>query len=464
MLDSINENSKEDLLLFEEFKQTVLIEGNSFFNKKIKIFSEKNFSTFEDRYIKNYISDKNYSFLEKIDLQTSNTTDSFKHLFANYLWLYNYFFSSIRNHRYYKVGRTLEAKIKDVSFLLGKDLNENFFPKYGFANCGISYTHNKYEEVCVIHIFMKKLFENKDLIYKEELEKEIKLINVKNELEFYRGKEYKKAGIKAILLFLLFPNKYEPIVSYTDKNMIVDCFLEDKSDDVDKDILEIRKKFDIKTSFYTDDLLYKWNKNKQLSTVIKNKFKLGMFQDSASARLKKFIPYDEDYLGKLAKDKCQNGLLAEELVFNTYFKEFIDKKGVVLQPILQKLIDIKYIEFEDENYNKLMKKSTKDICHFSKNINAFAPFDIICPIDGKVFFVEVKSFKNSREIFFSYSELKFAFENIENYFVVIVTNNSLYKIDNLNDALFQIYNELLELKSGIGFLEIETIKIKLDVI
>ncbi|WP_419770810.1 MAG: hypothetical protein ACNI3C_03225 [Candidatus Marinarcus sp.] len=368
MIDAINKGSKKDLVLFEKFKQTVLVKGKSFFDENINICSPENFLMFEEQYIKNYISAKNISFREKTALQTVGTTKSFKHLFVNYLWLYNYFFSSI-NNKYYKVSRTKKSKIEDVSFLLGYELDEKFFPEYGFANCGISYTQNKYEEVCVIHIFIKKLFENQDLISKEEeLQKEIKSINVKNELEFYRGKEYKKAGIKAILLFLLFPDKYEPIVSYADKEMIVEEFLGEIGNDVDEDILTIRERENIITSFYTDELIHKWNKNKQLSRVIKNKLQLGMFYDSASAKLKEIIPYDEDYLGKIANDKCKNGLLAEELVFNTYYKEFINKKGVVLQPILQKLVDIKYIDFKDENYNELMKKSTKDICHFSKNI------------------------------------------------------------------------------------------------
>ncbi len=462
MLDSINENSKEDLLLFEEFKQTVLIEGNSFFNKKIRIFSEKNFSTFEDRYIKNYISDKNYSFLEKIDLQTSNTTDSFKHLFANYLWLYNYFFSSIRNHRYYKVGRTFEAKIKDVSFLLGKDLNENFFPKYGFANCGISYNQNKYEELCVIHSFIKKLSKEKDLINREEdLENVIKSINVKNELEFYHGKEYKKAGIKSILLFLLFPNKYEPIVSYTDKEMIVEHFLEERGDDIDKDILKIRKQYNIKTSFYVDDLIYKWNKNKQLTQIIKNKFQLGDIKLKEFNKIEKIsVLADEDFQEK-EKNKRRRGLEAEEIVF-CYYKEYIKK---IKDPsiILNILRDLKLINFS-KMHNILSRKSIGELCHYSKYIDTYAPFDLICPIDRKVFFIEVKSTMDGSTIYLSYNELRFAVENINNYLLIVVFNGKIYEVEELNDNLVIIYEKLESLKKEFSFLEINKIKIALKTV
>lgn len=124
-----------------------------------------------------------------------------------------------------------------------------------------------------------------------------------------------------------------------------------------------------------------------------------------------------------------------------------DNKKVLMNELIKILGTNKLIEIS----NKL-----KQLIHYSKNFNQFAPFDLFYTRGQELVYVEVKS-TTGNEIFFSNEELEFAFKNLENYMVKVVKENKIYNLD-LSDIIIDYH----ELRNSTSSWKIDTIKVKID--
>lgn len=440
------QNNQKDYELFEEFKTTFIINKCSLFDKSLNVFNQKNLDEFEERFIKNYIAGNNQKFNEKAFQQLKNSSFEFKHFFTNYLWLYNLFFSSLDDGHYH-VSKSVASKKSELELYLEQSISDHLIPKYGFANCGTSYNTRKDVEICYIHIFMKKIFDNPNILNEENaLIQFIKTMSVQKQLIHYIGANVFKAGIKNILLFLLIPEKFDPIVSYTDKENILKGFGKiDVNRDIDDNLLLIRQKFNIQNSFYDDENLQKWQNIKRQSTP-KKSYEIKIinpdFLNLNSTLNQNFVLKTNEDLKEEYNNKLIAGKKAEEIVYLDLVTNFMSnpkKLGSYFKIISQELTNL----YTLEKIQPLMNKSLKEICMFSTYIHTTAPFDIVYTNGSSVKFVEVKSCSSKPyKIFMSFNELKFAFENIDHYELKIVIDEKIYSLDNfpIEDLYYEINN------------------------
>ncbi|MDD4506555.1 MAG: DUF3883 domain-containing protein [Sulfurospirillaceae bacterium] len=448
------QNNKEDYHLFETFKTTFIINKCSFFDKKLQILNKQNLNEFEQRFIINYIAGNGQSFTDKAYQQLANSSLEFKHFFTNYVLLYNFFFSS-HDYGHYKVAKAVSSKQNELESYLGKSILKDLIPQHGYANCGTFYNTKKDVELSYIHIFIKKIFEYPELLNDEKaLIDFIKHMNVRTQLMHYIGPNVFKAGIKNILLFLFFPSKFEPIVSYTDKEKIVSGFGRINYDkDIDDNLFLIREKYNIKNSFYENEHILKWQnvkkeivRNKKNSDVLSAKIINHHVSEHNSKLNNTFIVKSNTDLNAEYTQKLISGQNAEEIVYLDLEQKYMSNKkdmGHYIKIITKELSNL----YSFEKIQPLMNKPLKEICMFSSYVHTMAPFDILYTNGSSVKYVEVKNCSTKPyKIFMSVNELHFAYDNIEHYELMVVINNQIYSCKDF--PIEQLYNEILYINSN----------------
>lgn len=232
-------------------------------NNEDDIFTEENINECIECFIANSVDSKK-TFNEKLKEQFKGASVGAQKLFAHAIWLWGFSVNGSRNC--------------DLVFIEKR----NCRPKQGFGNCGLYHLSDKYNEICFVIRLFKAVFAKcegktkdkiKDLIegvclsykYKEAYE----------EYEYYKDldvvkEQNGKRPMADILLYLSNPEKYEPIVSTTHKNAIVNCFYDLIKDDkpvpdmADEQIGKIREKIgeikgDKNFSFYDPGLRRLWD-------------------------------------------------------------------------------------------------------------------------------------------------------------------------------------------------------------
>ncbi len=154
--------------------------------------------------------------------------------------------------------------------------------------------------------------------------------------------------------------------------------------------------------------------------------------------------FEKEKFLEIEKSKIENGVNAEKLVYES-IKNDVNRKVLINE--LNKFF----------SNNKITEISSKieDLIHYSKNFDPYAPFDLFNTRDDELIFIEVKSTTNN-EIYFSKSEIEFAYENIKNYIVKIVKDNEIYELE-IFDLIEEIYNNINNNQKWIY----DTIKIRL---
>ena len=244
-----------------------------------------------------------------------------------------------------------------------------------------------------------------------------------------------------MLNYLFNPDTYEPIVDTSCKENIVKHYLgKVNKNTLDEDILSIRKNqigFDI--SLF--DICKKSGISK---TAYVLELELEEKKDDFIVSLSSKNYKDDDLLDKYKK-QIENGLNAELLVYDEIMKN-IDKK-VLVNELGKKLGTEKFGEIN----NKL-----EQLIHYSKNFDKYAPFDLLSTRGQELLYIEVKS-TTGNEIYFSKSELEFAYDHIENYVVKVVKDKEIY-----NFSIDEILFEYFEYKEKINLWLIDTIKVKIS--
>lgn len=417
---------------FLKFKDIFFRDGKSIFDSSIKLFDNNEvFEEFEKRIIKNYDSSKKNS-VEKYTLQLKNSSKKFRHFFSNLIYLYN-----LPIHETYK-----ETKINEIltylDYSIDKSSINKLFIEDGIASYG-GLKRSKYYDINFLYFFTKKYKDNL-LINPNELINTLNLYELMSPLTNEKIDNRNLLPSRHMLNYLFNPDVYEPIVNTSCKENIVKYYLgKVNKNTIDEDILSIRKN---KTGFEVSlfDICKKSGMSKTAYVVnLDFKQKKDDFKVSLSSK-----NYKEDDLVDKYKRQIENGLNAELLVYNDIIKE-VDEKVLLNQLI--KLISFNKIEEISDKLERLI--------HYSKNFDKYAPFDLISTQGQELVYIEVKS-TIGNEIYFSKSELEFAYEHIENYLVKVVKDGEIYDF-----SLYEVICEYFELKEKINLCSIDTIKVKI---
>lgn len=465
MATYVLDNNPDDYNLYKIFYSNFIVKKISYFDSSIH-FSNDILAKYETAIFENYIDGTVLTFDEKIRLQLENKSRELRHFSANLLWLYNFFLSSIV-YGSYKVDKAVKTKRQEVQNVLNETVSIDLFPSIGYANAGQAYKTKKYEELAYFYIFVKKVYSQPELLEVKNLDALLSFVenmNLATDLPQKIFRTLNKTGAKNILLFLLAPEKYEPIISYTDKIKIVKAYYPDGINDINKALLYIRYKYNITDSFYSSKNIKVWNGQDSLpkaiiiqknNTNLKNTFRKTKIEDKDDLQESYFCNID-------------TGLEGENIVAEMLYKKYLDKlnasqKSQSVMLIQKSLLTIGY-KLDDISAN-VLNKNLQEISHFSKNIHTKAPFDIIYTQNAEVFFVEVKSTSNNNQsfkIYFSLNELDFAIKNAQNYELYVVKNNSIFEVDT-NDLL-SIFDDILTYNIENSEAQIEQISLFISIL
>ena len=426
---------KHNNLVYDEFlkfKEAFFEKGVSFFDHNIKLFDTNEvFEEFEKRIIKNY-DDSKLKSVSKYLKQLKNSSEKVRHFFACIAWLYNYPIHDKKN----------STKTYEIKEYLGEyyheDLENIVFKYSGIASYGLL-SQYIYYDINFIYFFTKQYITLKSNSH--NIINNLDLYTLMKEISTENFKNMQKLSSRHMLNYLFNPDTYEPIVDTSCKENIVKHYLgKVNKNTLDEDILSIRKNqigFDI--SLF--DICKKSGISK---TAYVLELELEEKKDDFIVSLSSKNYKDDDLLDKYKK-QIENGLNAELLVYDEIMKN-IDKK-VLVNELGKKLGTEKFGEIN----NKL-----EQLIHYSKNFDKYAPFDLLSTRGQELLYIEVKS-TTGNEIYFSKSELEFAYDHIENYVVKVVKDKEIY-----NFSIDEILFEYFEYKEKINLWLIDTIKVKIS--
>lgn len=426
---------KHNNLVYDEFlkfKEAFFEKGVSFFDPKTKLFDTNEvFEEFEKRIIKNY-DDSKLKSVSKYLKQLKNSSEKVRHFFACIAWLYNY-------PIYDKKNSTKTFEIKEyLGEYYNDDLENTVFKYSGIASYGLL-SQYIYYDINFIYFFTKQYITLKSNSH--NIINNLDLYTLMKEISTENFKNMQKLSSRHMLNYLFNPDTYEPIVDTSCKENIVKHYLgKVNKNTLDEDILSIRKNqigFDI--SLF--DICKKSGISK---TAYVLELELEEKKDDFIVSLSSKNYKDDDLLDKYKK-QIENGLNAELLVYDEIMKN-IDKK-VLVNELGKKLGTEKFGEIN----NKL-----EQLIHYSKNFDKYAPFDLLSTRGQELLYIEVKS-TTGNEIYFSKSELEFAYDHIENYVVKVVKDKEIY-----NFSIDEILFEYFEYKEKINLWLIDTIKVKIS--
>ncbi|WP_323586792.1 protein NO VEIN domain-containing protein [Aliarcobacter butzleri] len=428
-------DTKHNNLVYDEFlkfKEDFFEKGVSFFDPNIKLFdTHEVFEEFEKRIIKNY-DDSKLKSVSKYLKQLKNSSEKVRHFFACIAWLYNYPIHDKKN----------STKTFEIKEYLGEYYRENLenivFKYSGIASYGLL-SQYIYYDINFIYFFTKQYITSKNNPH--DIINNLDLYTLMKEISNEDFKNMQKLSSRHMLNYLFNPDIYEPIVDTSCKENIVKHYLNKvNKNTLDEDILSIRKN-QIGFNLSLFDICKKSGISKT-AYVLELDFEQKKEDFTVSLSSKNFK--DDDLVSKYKK-QIENGLNAELLVYDEIMKS-IDKK-VLANELGKKLGTEKFGEIN----NKL-----EQLIHYSKNFDKYAPFDLLLTRGQELVYIEVKS-TTGNEIYFSKSELQFAYEHIDNYLVKVVKDGEIYDLL-LNDIVFEYF----ELKKQIDSWLIDTIRVKID--
>ncbi|WP_434580455.1 DUF3883 domain-containing protein [Sulfurimonas sp. NW15] len=395
------------------------------------------FIEFENRIITNFDA-SNRKNTEKYKIQLNGASKKFRHFFANLIWLYNYPIADKKR----------ETKLSELKMYLNnsynQDILENTVLEHGIASYG-RLSQYIYYDINFLYFFTKQYIQNKTQNPHDIIEN-INLYDLMKDLTTEDFKNMKWLSSKHILHYLFNPDYYEPIVNTECKRKIVKYFLKKVSDNIlDEDIYNIRKNiygFDKSLYHICEDSAINRNNTKCLRKVARIIQKHITTNEYAIT----VEPKNDIDILSVEKTKIENGLKAEEIVHE---EELTRVNKTVLINQIAKIYDIKEFGLLTQNIDNLM--------HYSKNFDTFAPFDLLSTRDEKLVYIEVKS-TTSNEIYFSKSEIIFAYNHIDQYFVKVVSDNIVYDLD-IQESFEQIY---MEITDNTSLWTCETFKLKLE--
>ncbi|MBD1384598.1 AAA family ATPase [Mucilaginibacter rigui] len=261
---------------FDAFLQQSILNDDSYITDNPGIFTIANLDACVTAFVDNPdTGDRDFD--AKSRDQFSNTTKAVQEVFAHFIWLWALSTSDMRSW----------GKKKAVTRFLGDDYNDKLnevFVDGGIGSAGQRHKLNKPFEISYLLLLFRDVKANLQLkqlndissikVFIEELCKGLYYDNetttATNDEKLRRaGKEF--LALHHILLHLCAPDRYEAIAAQKHKDAIINTFFslldkentDDLWDDIDGNILAIRKKLDevfgYEVSFYDEEIQAAWN-------------------------------------------------------------------------------------------------------------------------------------------------------------------------------------------------------------
>ncbi|MCY3701879.1 MAG: AAA family ATPase [Rhodospirillales bacterium] len=226
------------------WKQSCLIDGGSLFGEE-RLWTSEHFSKLQTHFVEQPDETKNRSFLEKLRDQLAPAPPEAKRLWAELTWVYYLIVSSVRGvtklDRIRTVWEWSETALPQDHWALGSDVLDK-----GMVHPGRGYTGHQWREYrFVVGVML-------DWCERSADERESLLNDPWRFAEYLDGQGNRRRQIRHALLYLLFPDEFEPIMAPQHKQEIVraygdgsDGFLDSGEVDLirlDKALLEVRRR------------------------------------------------------------------------------------------------------------------------------------------------------------------------------------------------------------------------------
>ncbi len=248
--------------VFSRFIDQCLVNDNSLIWPEEKLWSLENLQSVKKGFIDNPIHKGDY--WEKINEQFGNLNDECWKILADGLFVYTLPSTFIKPEKKYE----LIERISDYKGFYLPDFSDPFWDvlHQGFARTTMRY-HLKYMQLWVIFLFAIEVKKENDRAsfvndYKKVKEK------LDSILESIESKSDRAWDMHHALLHMAFPDYYEPILSTTHKNEIIETFQgrvppKLRGSDVDTQLKYIRESFeeeykDSYFGFYLPEIKAKW--------------------------------------------------------------------------------------------------------------------------------------------------------------------------------------------------------------
>ena len=257
--------AEEILSAAGEWKEKCLVNGGSLFGEE-RLWNNEHFQELYRCYVENPIWDSS-TFIEKLKIQLEPATGKAKRLWSEMEWLYYLIVSNVkRETKLDKIKTPWEwsgADFPDDSPFVGDLLSK------GTVNGGYGFNTNKWREMRFIVEGMAAWF---------SLSEDARSSLIQSPWEFtdwLDSQPYSQSSLfRHALLFFLFPDSFEDIVSRKHKQKIVESFNTKSGDgsntkeltpmQLDQRLLEVRSRLNdenpsIEVSFYSSPFYENWN-------------------------------------------------------------------------------------------------------------------------------------------------------------------------------------------------------------
>ena len=200
----------------ERWKQTCLLDGGSLFGEE-RLWSSQHFGELQTYFVKRPDESKDRSFLEKLQGQLAPAPPEAKRLWAEMTWVYYLIVSSVRGVTKLDRIRTIwewsETALPENHWALGSEVLDN-----GIVHPGRGYTGHQWREYRFLVGMML------DWCGRSEDERNALVNGPWRFAEFVDGQGDSRRQIRHALLYLLFPDDFEPIMASQHKQEIVKAY------------------------------------------------------------------------------------------------------------------------------------------------------------------------------------------------------------------------------------------------
>ena len=247
----------------EKWKQICLFGGRSIFSDQ-SLWTGRNFEELIEEYVKK--EKLGNKFWDSLELQLQNASPEAQRLFAELVWVYYLIPMSAK-------AETKRKRVRQVWALSGEDIPNDDWAFGNVLEQGIVRLGNSAGDIALDFSFFVGIMTD---WYSRPSNERHELLNkpwdFADWLDRHAGTS--KPPFRHVVLYLLFPDSFEPIVSRQDKAKIVAGFsqrwneqsdLDSQSDPIllDRALLNIRKRLrqeneDATTSFYHSPLVEFW--------------------------------------------------------------------------------------------------------------------------------------------------------------------------------------------------------------
>lgn len=414
---------------FNYFKEIFIENKKCVFTNKI-VFTKENIEEYRKQIIVGF-DNSDSSSISKYKVQINKgleNSDTFNLFFANIYYLYDLVRESDKKHKVNRICFYLECnrqEFKKHENITDSEINKTLdLIKYdkrkiedvisdSYIVNSTAYNTNMYYEINFIFAFFEKIIEDENFNYKE-IVNNLKFNDLVSSEENHK-KIIKKFVARNSLLYLLYPEKYEPILSYSDKEKIVTFYkgsiIKDNYEQLDRDLFELRESlswlnfnsgsFYDKTEWNKISVSHSSKKRKKMTNIIEDiqiddltKLPDGNEKEAIiksrigqSAFRKKLLnKYKQCNICKIKNydllmashikpwSECDNGQEKTDYEFN----------GLLLCPQHDKLFDKGYISFDDNGKIMISHLLGKEV-YQALNINSDSKLHISIMSEMKLY-------------------------------------------------------------------------------